>query len=885
VSHFLRILSGRPFLDTKDTNKKMRIMNKSELKNRALLVFCIMLLLWAVLAWTEEPSAQTEIQTSDQVLTKQEVLDSIPADSSYFVPDSLILDSIIPSDSTEVDSVFYSADSVYYSVENKEIMLSGNSNIQYHTSNIQSDTIKIDMKREQAFAKGKSFMKDGSQLILGDDVYYDMDTQWGLLSQGASKFDKGFYYGDEIRKVGKKTFDVDNGIFTTCDGLHPHFYIGTRQLRMYQNDKIVGKPIVFYVNHFPVMALPFGTFTIKRGRQSGILVPSPGWSDYHGKYLENIAYYYAYKDYADATLALDFYERTGWDLSLSSQYVKRYVFNGSFSATLQKNISGPDRSTNEWTVSSRHHHDFGNNTTFDSNLNFVSSSAIWEGSDDVTERLKEQITSSMAYKKPLLGSMLNISANYTHDLLGTDLTYVSYGDTITETVEKKVIVLPLVSYSLPSKPFYELFMNEEDEIPEEAWWKGFSYSYKFTAAQGGYTQSPGASFKDVIWDNDVGDQGTIINQHNAGVKHYGGIRYTYKWKGWLNLTQSVTGSETWFDRDKNGEKWVRGNDYNATSSLGFNVYGLRNLNTFYLKAIRHIITPGISFSYQPDFSENDRFYIFNGISLKSGKRQRSIAFSLDNTWQLKLTGTEKTKERKINDFFKINSDVSYNFENEGNGFSDISHSIDLNPNKLAWKFFTLDTNPSGRIYQDTYDLKLKEWNFNNWDWGVHNWIFDWQTSLDFSGDANYVDYFPVPENDFQTSRFFTSDSLNLEDERAVETIAQMESLNREKKNWSISLSHTYKTTKAQYEINDYSSDLRMKLSAKISKNWTVAYDNYINLETDEVVSHSFTITRNLHCWKVFFRYTQQGDYWNYRLQLFNIKLPDALKFRTSDHKQ
>lgn len=846
----------------------------------------VFLLFWAVLAWTEETFVQSDSQVSGPAMINQTILDTIPDDSSFFAPDSVELDSIFYSaDSIETDSVYYSADSVYYSVINKEIKLSGNSNIKYHTSDIQSDTIKIDMKKEQAFAKGKSFMKDGSQLILGDNIYYDLDTQWGLLNHGASKFDKGYYYGDEIRKVDKKTFDVDNGIFTTCDGLYPHFYIGSHKLRLYQNDKVVGKPVVFYVNHFPVMAFPFGTFTIKRGRQSGILVPSPGWSDYHGKYLENIAYYYAYKDYADATLALDYYEKTGWQLGLRSEYIKRYIFNGNFSAVLQKNITGPDKSTNEWTISSRHHHEFGNNTTFDSNLNFVSSSVIWEGSDDPNERLKEQITSSMAYKKPFLGSMLNISANYIHDLLGKDVTYVIDGDTTVVNVEKKDIVLPLVSYSLPSKPFYELFMNEEDEIPEEAWWKGFSYSYNFKAVQSGYTKDPKATFAEVIWDNRTDDEGTIINQHNEGAKHSAGIKYNYKLKGWLNLSQSVNGSETWFDRDKNDNKWVRGNDYSTTSTLGFNMYGLRKLNTFYLKAVRHIITPGMSFYYQPDFSDNDKYYSFSGISLKSGDRQRRVSISLDNTWQLKLAGTEKTKERKINDFFKINSDISYDFEKEGNGFSDISHSIHLNPNKISWKFFTFDTNPSGTVRQGTYDLKFKNWDFKNWDWGVSNWTFNLKSTLEFAGDADYVDYFPIPENDFETSRFFMEDSVNVEDERTFDTIAQMERLNSERKNWSISFSHSYNTTKAQYEIHDYSSDLRMKISAKISKNWTIAYDNYYNLETDELVSHSFTITRNLHCWTLFFRYTQQGDYWNYRLQLFNIKLPDALMFRTSDHKK
>jgi lipopolysaccharide assembly outer membrane protein LptD (OstA) len=112
---------------------------------------------------------------------------------------------------------------------------------------------------------------------------------------------------------------------------------------------------------------------------------------------------------------------------------------------------------------------------------------------------------------------------------------------------------------------------------------------------------------------------------------------------------------------------------------------------------------------------------------------------------------------------------------------------------------------------------------------------------------------------------------------------QLDEMEREKKNWAIIFSHSYSTNKSDFEKNDFSSSLRTSISAKITKNWAVTYDNYINLKENELVSHNFTVTREMHCWKLFFRYTKQGDYWNYRLQFFNIKLPDALKFRTSGH--
>lgn len=833
-------------LDTFMVGRIMPAMKRSINKEKAIVFFASMFIVAAVYLFTQEVIEQDK----------------------YTMTDSLLVDTLKIRDTLQTDSLSYAADSVDYNVEEEIIQLSGNTSVTYHTSIINADTIAIDLKREQAFTKGRSYLKDGSQNMLGRDISYDLQTKWGLVTSGASKFDKGYYYGTEIRKIDDDTYDVDEGVFTTCNALNPHFYIQAKKLRFYRDDKFVAKPVVFYVNHFPVFGFPFGTFTLKRGRQSGILVPSPGWNKTKGKYLENIAYYFAYRNHADFTIALDYYELTGWELGFRSKYIQRYVYNGYFNAILQKKIQGPQISQYEWNIRNRHHHDFGNKTTFDMNLNFISSKRVWEGSDVLDERLAEKITSSMLYKRPLFNSTLYISANYVDDL---------------ENMTKE-ITLPSVSYTMPSRPVYEIFLNEIDDIPDDAWWKNFSYSYKIKATHEGDINDSTATIWDVLYDDQIGSDSTYAtgNQHNAGVKHTASLSYSYKLKGWLNLTQSVSGNEAWFDRDKSNVKFVRGMDYNTNSSLSFNLYGMRKLPGYYISAIRHIITPRISYTYRPDFSENDRFYSFGGIRLSSASKSRRLSFSLGNKWQLKLSATPNNKERKINDFIDFTSSINYDFEQD-NGFSNISHSLQLKPNNLKLGFFDLSTRPKGNFTQAAYDLGIKSWNPQKWDLAVTNWDINITSSLKISGDAGYVDYFPLAKNDFVSGNFFSSDSIAAEDEQTITTLEELDELDREEKSWAFSVSHIYKLNKAQYEINDYNSTMRMSASVRITKNWAISYDNYIDLETDELVSHNFLISRDLHCWKMTFKYTKQGDYWNYQFKLFDLKLADALKFSTSDH--
>jgi lipopolysaccharide assembly outer membrane protein LptD (OstA) len=663
--------------------------------------------------------------------------------------------------------------------------------------------------------------------------------------------------------VGERIFDVDRGYFTTCDAQNPHFYIMAHKLRLYQDNMVVGKPVIFYVNRFPVFALPFAAFSIKRGRETGILIPSPGYNSNDGKYVENLAFYYAYKNYADATLGLDYYEKTGWELSLASRYVKRYLLNGNMLARFRKTTLGPQASRNDRLFQLNHHQEMAQDATLDADLQFISSKNIWEGSEDIDERLSEQITSQIAYRAPLWGSYFNLNANYTEDLSN----------------DTKTITLPRISYALPSKPIYELFSEKNRG---DSWWKGFSYSYNLRAAHNGLITDPDADLADILYENSKDAQGQYINKHNAGMKHATSLRFSHSLQGWLKLSQTIYYNEAWYDRDRNGNELVRGMDYRTSSSVSFSLYGIRKFGNFPLKAVRHIVSPSVSFSYHPDFSDNDKFYSFGGVSLSSAERSRRVSFSLGNKWQLKLQAGEE--EKKLNDFFSVNSSISYDFEKEGKRFSDISHSLNLNPGQFKASFFQLSVRPYASIKQIPYDFEVNSWR--DWDLPIESWSFRANSKLNISGDASYADYFPMPENQFAANKFFSAepDSLDMQAEQEMETIEDIENLKLSSKNWTVNFSHDFRTDKQMFADGDFYNNIRTSLNAKITKNWTVSYDNYIDLETNQLRSYSITLNRDMHCWKLYFKFTKQENYWNYQFKFFNIKLPDSLLFRNSDHK-
>ena len=54
----------------------------------------------------------------------------------------------------------------------------------------------------------------------------------GTIFSGRTKYDKGFYTGRRIRKVGQKELNADWGIYTSCDEEEPHYSFRARRMKL-----------------------------------------------------------------------------------------------------------------------------------------------------------------------------------------------------------------------------------------------------------------------------------------------------------------------------------------------------------------------------------------------------------------------------------------------------------------------------------------------------------------------------------------------------------------------------------------------------------------------------------------------------------------------------
>ena len=90
-------------------------------------------------------------------------------------------------------------------------------------------------------------MIDGTENYEGWKIGYNFKSQKGLVTLGETEMDQSYYHGEQIKKIDKDMMFISNGIFTSCDLDHPHYFFFSPRMRVTIQDKIVAEPIYLYV--------------------------------------------------------------------------------------------------------------------------------------------------------------------------------------------------------------------------------------------------------------------------------------------------------------------------------------------------------------------------------------------------------------------------------------------------------------------------------------------------------------------------------------------------------------------------------------------------------------------------------------------------------------
>jgi lipopolysaccharide export system protein LptA len=793
---------------------------------------------------------------------------------------------------SDIDTVVYASgtDSLFFFVKEKKMSIYGDAKIDYKKSEIKSANIFLDFTKFEIDANGVPKDSTSDELIgtpvLSEDgetykgkrMKYNFKTGQGSLSAADTELEGAFYHGAKIKKVTKDTYFIQDGIYTTCDEKVPHYYFSSPKMKMTQGEELVAEWIWLNFGGVPFpVPLPFIVVPLQSGRRSGIIPPVFGSDARYGTYISRFGYFVAISDYMDINATMDYYTRGSYGLGSRFRYANRYNYSGYFEGSYRDFTEGEttDPGYNEqidWRLRFFHTQTFTPTLRLDANLEFASKDYLQNGTGNLNDLLRNEIISNATLSKTWDVSGNSASINYNRrQVLETNDIY----EVLPSVLFKKAQSYPFrTSSSETDRSWYELF--------------GYSYTGQFQNRKNkvGGDLDIRAGFQHTV----TADMSPKIGYFTVAPR----FRFDSEWYDkqiQQYVVSSSTGSDSVITDDLKKISTVNTFDLGLSTSTKF--YGMFNINSVGINAIRHTVTPSLSYNYRPDFSQPKwgyygQYTTADGKIVKYNKyqkevyggadagEQQNINFSVGNNFELKTLAdpTDTTSKEKKIQLLNITMGTGYNFAADSLNFADISLTFRTQVSDL------FDFSGSSRF--TPYDYYGTNSRINKYLVDAGKGLLR-LTGLNFSISTNISgEKFASSEKEKNQKE----DEFGLADQQSKSVYQGIYDQQDPDFSipWSISLTYNYNLSRPTPEQSTTYSNISGSLSFSLARSWKFDVTGSYDFKNKEFAAPQIRISRDLHCWLMNFTWNPIGTYTGFRFEI-RVKAPQLQDLKVTKQDQ
>lgn len=854
------------------------------------------------------------------------------ADTLILRPDSVAYDTVPANvkknspDAIDLKVVYSATAKRKIDFKNQKVTLIEAATVTRGEMEIKADSIVVNMRDNTLFARGrpdttgktvgKPVFKDGAQQFDADELTYNFKTKQAYVREIVTKQDEGLLRSRFTKLLEDGTSNISRSTYSTCDADTPHFYINLPKARVYPGEKIVSGPGNLVLEGIPLpLVLPFGFFPINTKRAaSGILIPKIGEERERGYYLSEGGYYFALSQYFDLTLKGNLYSNGSWMTTAQSNYNRLYKYNGNFSFSYARNISGHlgledySKATNYrvgWIFNQDAKASPG--SRFSASVNLSSSGYDRENSYAVQDHIQTQKQSSISYSKTWDRTPFNLSASMNHS----------------QNVKNKTVSLnlPKVNFSANRiTPF-----RRKNATGTARWYEDIQFQY--TAALDNQINTT----EDKLFT------GQVLKDMKSGFRHevplslqfrpfrnfsispsvsYTGVAYTSKTQKWWDAAyiNPSTGKVAGRVVKDTISGFYYGQALRPSISASFNpqIFGEFtpiNQNSR-IQKIRHVVKPSIGFSYIPYFSglsskmyrqvqvdttgnNFQEYSIFeDGIFGTPSLSQESgnISLSLVNILEAKVMARDDTtgKPKKVKLLENLSVNTSYNIFADSMRWAPVSMAARTTLRENIY----ISANGSFSIYgTDNMGRPSSELAYRQN--GKLMRLTSFNASLDFSLSELFT---KNKERRKKMSEAAAAQPQGVQGDEGLipgvrEQGGQHQALQRDRWGytvfdvpWTMNLSYTFNYfrngTKPTIQ-QALSFDGNLTLTKKTSINYRSGYD----FNGKEITMTSIGVQRDLHCWEMSFNWIPNGTMqsWSFTIRVKAAVLGDLKYDRRKDY--
>jgi LPS-assembly protein len=213
------------------------------------------------------------------------------------------------------------ADQLTYNKQTGLYRATGNVQLKQGNTELHSRILWWNQASSEVEAEGDVELISPDEKMVGRKLSYNLNAGTGTVEDGYVflKEQNLHIHGRQIERRGKMDYRVTDGTFTTCDGEVPSWKFGASQLDVTLSGYARAKHATFYLKDIPSFYVPYMLYPIKSERESGLLVPSVGYSKKRG-FQYSGAYYLVIAENQDATLYVDYLSEMGIGTGLEYRY-------------------------------------------------------------------------------------------------------------------------------------------------------------------------------------------------------------------------------------------------------------------------------------------------------------------------------------------------------------------------------------------------------------------------------------------------------------------------------------------------------------------------------------------------------------------------------------
>lgn len=840
-----------------------------------------------------------------------------------------------PKGDIETTIDYKARDSIFFDLNNQMMYLYGDSKIDYGDISLQAERISLDWIENSIQANfvidsagkkiGKPIFQEKSDVYETDDIKYNFKSKRALINGVITEQDGAFMHGEKVKKNEKNEMFIRGAKYTTCDHAYPHFYIKSSKLKVIPNNKVVSGPFNLYFGEIPTpIGFPFGMFPQPKEKASGIIFPAYGEEQSRGFFMRNGGYYFDINDYVDLKLTGDIFTNGSYGLQSVSTYRKRYAFSGNFNLRYNKTNSTQfedDSFSKDFWLNWSHSPQSVGTSRFSASVSAGTSTYTANANNvgqDFQQSINAQFNSNISYSKTFQGTPFNLSLNARHSQ-----------NISTEVVN---LTLPELSFNMNRiYPFKNLTGSSNGILGK----LGFSYNLvSKNELSNAAVSSPNfnvvnrSSSDDSLIGFSTDNLAQLFDRAKLGARHTIPIATSFNVMKYLTVSPSFNYTEVWYpkelqytyDEDLQGvrvdtlRQFSRAGWYSTGASMSTRFYGMYNFGGGKVKAIRHVITPSIGFSYSPDFGDPIRGHYSEVQVDEEGNTQllskyqgfayggpslgesASLSFSMNHNIEMKVKAKNDSIEeyKKVKIFDNLSMSSGYNFLADSFNLSNINWNartslfnrmVSLNMSGTIDPYvYVLDSiDANDQVYQRR--INRLAWNSGEGLGRLTRGNVAIGLNLKPKGSQSKED---DPGGSLDANRINNSDPDNpylpgLEENQIAGNVNQF--ISRDPNQyvpfdvpWALNVNYAFNYTKNGFNDAVITQTLNFNGNLSITDKTRIGFNSGYDIKNKEFTVTRLNVGRDLHCWTLNFNWVPFGPRQSYFVEIrVNSQLLKDLK--------